>query len=260
MNRSFVIRFVGNVRYVFQAGVAVSCLMCTLTVAAANDDAPAQALAKKGAYVTRNEKALGHPITQVSLVSKKVTANDLRILGSLKSLAKLSLWGCPISDADLQQLIELTDLKTLELTRTGVTGEGLEQLSPSIENLHLSNTKVSDSTLKAIVHFRDLKELTLANTEISDGAIDHISRLTNLEVLVLNDTYITDTSLKELKHLHKLKCLHLDFCPITDAAIQSLCELRNLKELNLTGTDISQEGLKLLRINMPGCKVFPTAK
>ena len=78
----------------------------------------------------KNDEGLLEPIgalrdvTDVGIVNSFITSRTLQVLGRLPCLAYLSLYGCPISDKDLQILSDMR-LRTLVLTRTNVSAEGI---------------------------------------------------------------------------------------------------------------------------------------
>ena len=83
-------------------------------------------------------------------------------------LKKLTLYGCDISNADLEQVEQLTQLEELNLGKTVISDEGL-------------------SSLKALT---GLKRLDLTGTRTTDAGLLHLKGLTNLESLNLRETLV----------------------------------------------------------------------
>jgi hypothetical protein len=70
----------------------------------------------------------------------------------MRSLQLLSLRGMPISDADLQTIATLPNLKVLDLTGTRVTDAGLMQLMAlkDLRLIEVGHTRVTQSGIDAL--------------------------------------------------------------------------------------------------------------
>jgi hypothetical protein len=99
----------------------------------------------------------------------------------------------PIKDADLRYLEVLTELRTVHLNYTQVSGDGLRHLRglKNLTVLNLDNTQVTDVGLKHLSTLTNLKDLDLCNTQVSDAGLEHLKMLTGLKHLAVLHTRVT---------------------------------------------------------------------
>ena len=117
-------------------------------------------------------------------------------------VVSLKLSRGPVSDADLEHLKRLTNLRYLTLGETQVTDAGLEHLK-RLTNLHyltIGNLQVSDAGLKHLKELPNLAELSLDGTLVSDAGLEHLEEMTNLQSVWLRNTQVTDDGVKKLKN------------------------------------------------------------
>lgn len=162
-----------------------------------------------------------------------------------------------VTDAQLEHVKTLTDLRWLDLHDTQVTDAGLEHLK-RLTNLHklwLWGTQITDAGLEYVKGFTTLQSLALGDTQVTDAGLDHLKGLTKLETLNLSGTQITDVGLQHLKGLTNLKWLNLANTQITDVGLEHLEELTNVQELYLSGTQVTGSGIEELRKSLPNCRI-----
>lgn len=134
-----------------------------------------------------------------------------------------------IGDDDLKAIEGLTELKTLILSHTQVTG----------------------AALKHIEGLTQLRSLLLHDTRVTDAGLGHIKDLVHLRDLTLDDTQVTDAGLKQLGRLVELKRLGLDGTGITDDGLKQLKGLKALEGLGVLGTKVTPAGCKELKQDLP---------
>ncbi len=117
----------------------------------------------------------------------------------------------PLTDARLQHLAGLTELKELHLYGTQVTDAGLEHLSglTGLQTLNLGRTQVSDAGLPHLAGLTGLQTLYLSSTQVTDAGLEHLAGLTKLRMLDLSRTQVTDAGLRHLAGLTGLGTLGL---------------------------------------------------
>jgi hypothetical protein len=145
-------------------------------------------------------------------------------LSGLTELRAAALIGDLVSDAEIQQLLTLSALKTLRLDGTRVTGAGLSCLR----------------------HLPDLRRLVLSGDRIDDEAMRAISQLQQLENLEVLSRGVTDTGIRELIALPGLRRLTLDHTMITDSGLLELQQIGSLRELSVSQTQVTDEGIEAL--------------
>ncbi len=218
-------------------------------VTARDTDSDAQALSNLGARIERD----GDEVVYVSLRdNRQITDADLVYLMKLpwrKTRAEvefrtpfgndprpspaLNLAGTEITDAGVEHLKGLTNLRTLHLHDTEITDAGLVHLKAltSLVDLWLHETEISDAGLVHLKALTSLVDLCLCGTEISDAGLVHLKGLTSLKTLWLHETEITDAGLVHLKGLNSLERLWLTDTEITDAGLVHLKGLTSLEML-----------------------------
>ncbi len=105
------------------------------------------------------------------------------------------------TDALLDRLIELTELRTLYLLNGAVEDAGVKKLTSRnrIQRLYLSGTDVTDNGLQYLQALPQLEVLMLHSTKITDAGLLHLQGLYQLNELDLADTQVTDAGVGELQ-------------------------------------------------------------
>ena len=95
----------------------------------------------------------------------------------------------------------LKHLKILWLNNSGISDRALETVGRfrGLEELHLSNTRVTDAGLAHLAALKDLKILSLANSGISDAALPHLKRFDKLEFLDVRGTRMAEQARRRLE-------------------------------------------------------------
>lgn len=166
-------------------------------------------------------------------------------LKALKSMERLTLFNCPVSDVGLTHLAELTHLKSLLLMGGGnvestvaevhYTDAGLEALSrlARLETLSVNSPAITDQGLVHLQKLTALKKLHLSAREVSNTGLAALATLPALEVLSLRTPGVTLSGLNALNSLRRLRSL--EAAPIRqDNAGLNLSELTGLEELGIT--------------------------
>jgi hypothetical protein len=101
-----------------------------------------------------------------------------------------------------------------------------EQL-PQLRCLYLNNyygspPEITDLGMAQLEKLRFLELLSLTETSVTNESLKHIKTLTNLEYLYLNDTPVTDEGILVLRELKKLQHLYVRRTKVTDAGISDL--------------------------------------
>jgi hypothetical protein len=169
--------------------LVLSLLLASVPWCLAADQDPDQARAiaeieKLGGKVVIDEKSSGKPVFRVELCGTQVTDAALEHLKGLPQLKGLSLAGPLVTDASLTYLKGLPQLTWLSLERARVTDAGL---------VHLKG-------------LTKLRWLSLCGTKVTDAGLTHIKGLNQLQGLHLSGTKVTNAGVKELENaLPKVK-------------------------------------------------------
>ena len=167
-----------------------------------------------------------HPcVSRAKLASPPATSDRWRALTRLPYLMYLDLRGSSITDADLADLKPvLRHLRSLDLSQTHITDQGLAQLSGPT----------------------DLIELDLSETAVTGQGFQHLENLTHLTWLRMSGTPVTDDDLVHLQGLTGLIGLALANTSVTDAGLIHLEAIPYVEPQNTTGTAITPEGIRKL--------------
>jgi Leucine-rich repeat (LRR) protein len=136
-----------------------------------------------------------------------------RLLGDdlFGSVTIVVLDGTQVTDAGLEHLKGLGQLRQLEFRSTQVTDAGLEHLQglKQLQWLALDETKVTDAGLEHLQGLGQLRELQLNGTQVTDAGLEHLKGLGQLQTLRLTGTHVTDAGVGKLQQtLPKCNILH----------------------------------------------------
>lgn len=123
--------------------------------------------------------------------------------------------------------------------------------------LELSETRISDQGVQAVVGNQRLLAIDLRESFISDDGVQALSSCQSLLEVNLNRTRVTDESVVHLAKLPKLESLHLWGARISDESVPLLGKLSGLRELYLNETQVTPAGLTRLRDALPQTKIYP---
>ncbi len=147
--------------------------------------------------------------------------------GADGAIVEISLARTWATDNILDRVVEVKNLKRLDLSFTYVTDRGIERLQ----------------------HLRELEELNLDTAEfLTDASASYLRANKRLRKLVFRGVDITDVGLPYLAELTALESLDLSQTMLGDNGLESLPALTELRELNLGGTRISGINLSFLKL------------
>lgn len=109
-----------------------------------------------------------------------------------------------ISDLDLKYVAQLSDVKKLQLSRTGVTDKGMVHVATlqNLELLELGSTSVSDNGLHALRSLPRLRFLYLGGTKVTDNGLKHLAKMSALESVTLSSCFgVTDDGIRDFRPL-----------------------------------------------------------
>ena len=106
----------------------------------------------------------------------------------------------PLSDDTLAQLQGLTQLKKIDIGRSGVTDAGLANLRglTGLEQLVLGGNPITDAGLVHLRGLRSLKILSLDDTQVTDAGLANLNELSSLQQLGVQNTGVTNDGVRAL--------------------------------------------------------------
>ena len=124
-----------------------------------------------------------------------------------------------------------------------------------VRSLTLDATKVTDAGLENVGGLVSLEELNLCGTGVTDEGLANIERLSNLKSMDLTNTKVTDKGLVYLAGLPELQKLDLIGTKVSDVGLLHLYGLKKLRSVALWDTEVSDQGAKKLAGVLKNCKV-----
>ena len=123
-------------------------------------------------------EALGSPALSVNFFNSNLFDNSqLKDLGKIKKqIVSLDLAKMPLKDDDIKLISEFENLRRLNLSFTGISGNSLPELKKLkfLEHLALSGTKVTAAQLEQLRNFPDLRTVYAWNTPIAAADMERV--------------------------------------------------------------------------------------
>ncbi len=189
-----------------------------------------------------------------SLTELNLSGNELGSIAAVGRLTNLkALWmdDIGLTDADLEELYGLKNLKKLSIKDNSELGEtAVAALQKKLSGCTISHSELKSEIVLGGKSFDSGAETVEANgLGLSD--ISAAAGFTNVKHLDLSDNSIS--RLSALSQLKTLETLDLSNNRISD--VSALCSLTGLKQLWLSGNDISAASLQALKTALPGCYI-----
>ena len=141
-------------------------------------------------------------LVSLNLRGTKVTSEGLRLATRFKRMANLQVDNKLLTDATLRILRESKMLYVLSNTRPGVFPSADYDKRPKsaedVVSVDLSGAPLTDTGLKELHVFPNLRSLTLSETQISDVGLRELTAFKGLTDVALSRTAVTDAGLKAL--------------------------------------------------------------
>ena len=149
------------------------------------------------------------------------------------------------------------ELKAIaELAKRGVEAREIASgLNWRQANFRAAAGQVDARAFALLKDIPSLQELNLATTKVTDADLAQLRLLTNLLALHLEHTQVTDAGLENLKALRRLSYLNLFGTSVTDAGLRHLKTLTGLRHLYVAETKVTDAGVAELKQALPGVEV-----
>ncbi|MBC7854219.1 MAG: hypothetical protein IAF94_12360 [Pirellulaceae bacterium] len=140
---------------------------------------------------------------QLLIDQGKVDPLDLQVIGELRYLQELRLWGIEFDDAALESLVDLQELRVLEINASKVAMKGTVAISKlrNLEELQLQLCSIGDDEVALLGELSKLRRLTLAESQIGDRGLESIAKLQHLDWLDLPGATVGDHGMESLGQL-----------------------------------------------------------
>ncbi len=147
-------------------------------------------------------------------------------VSKLPNLETLSIVEVPVADDELSGLSEMACLKSLELSRTGISGSGLQHLANlPLRRLVIRDKQLSLEGLQAIANMKELEELELCIPSIHLADLPTLASINKLKSVIVTDGHFSYREFGGLKFLigsTSLTDLQLSGDSMNDRSLKSI--------------------------------------
>jgi hypothetical protein len=206
-------------------------------------------------------RALSHDVLleRIYCFKPKITDAGVEHLAKLTNLKKLELLRVPeLTDAALAPLVGLTDLEEITLSGAGISGPGLVHLAglSKLKSLVIPWSALDDAGLANLGRLTSLRALYIGGGSYTDAGLAHLGNLTGLTELGVGSDGCTEAGMAHLSRLTNLRTLNLAGAPVTDAWLDRIAGMKALRELHIESAQLSDEAVARLRRALPLVQVY----
>ncbi len=179
-------------------------------------------------------------------------------LPRFKTLKRIDIVNCEVTDKGLASLAALTNLQHLTLTSSSINGSCMQSLKSLKElcYLSLSNNSLVKSAYKDIGTMTNLQFLALSRCRIDDNDMAALAGLTKLTTLrVRNSFALTPKSLAIVSSFKKLEYFDADFTRFKPRDFLQLKGLP-LQQIDLPFQSMSATDKRALNQALPKCQLM----
>lgn len=179
---------------------------------------------------------------------------ELKTIDRSRDIRRLILTGDGVTDAALKQLDGL-NVRALSIEGTQITNAGLQHLRAlaNLKSLRLWAHQFTNASLEHVKNLTSLEALDLDGTETQGSGLRHLADLPKLQTLVLGPA-VRDVDLEYLQDLASLQEVDLRACrQISDAGMAHIDTLSKLRAVWLP-RQVTDDGRNRLRQKLPNCE------
>ncbi|GAA4430925.1 hypothetical protein [Bremerella cremea] len=168
--------------------------------------------------------------------------------GKLAHLNNIGVLGL-VDDDVLLLLPSLPQLETLQLGSNVLTDDSAKALGkiPNLKRLVLRNTLVTPEQMASIARSPSIRSIEIEGRTATDANIELLAKFPNLEHVSICNSEATDASIETLAGAPHLARLGFMLVPnMTSSSLESLATLPKLEDLTVKGTQLSDEGLRMI--------------
>lgn len=182
-------------------------------------------------------------INEVSLANSAAADDGMPLISRLSNLKSLEVSGTKITGEGLRGIGSMPRLQRLWAAAPGVTDAAMELFGncPLLRNVSVSSSRVRDIGEAKLGRLM-LNYVDASFTALSDDALVELPVDRLVQLHLWNCRGVTDVGLAHLSHARDVEHLTLIGTSITDTGLQHLVNLRRLSELNLDATGLVREG------------------
>lgn len=170
-----------------------------------------------------------------------------------KTYLNCSHW--KITDQGLMNL-NLTEMREIILSYTLITDDSLKLLRQSRDliTLNVSKTAITGSGIEHLTLLPYLRELDLSLCRLDVASVKQIVKLKSLETLHIGSTALPESVLADLLQMKNLKVLNISGMELTKEGYERLAQYKHLSALSMTIKKDQKDLLRELRAALPKCQ------
>jgi hypothetical protein len=200
-------------------------------------------------------------VAHLSWNDDQVLKRQMRELEGLSSLESLSIGGMFITDAGLEGLRKLPQLRDLTVCSSGMTDAGLAHVEGqgNLRTLSLARTGITGAGLKHLKELKQLEILDLDYTDVDDTGLAYLSGLENLRFLYFGGPQLDGSGLLHLKDLKNLEIVYFIGSPVKTEYIDQFRQIQtgSTEVLRFKRTPLSAPKVKLRPMTQPAVGRWP---
>jgi Leucine-rich repeat (LRR) protein len=165
--------------------------------------------------------------------------------------------GPEVGDDQVAQVVDLPDLRWINLGESKVTSAGLVSVAKlkSLVTVDLTNTEVSDlNELIKLPQLADLRVDYCRNINLEH--LPALTKIPTLRALGANSLRLQDEGIAVIAECAGLEQLHIMGTKLSDNGLVPLHKLKNLKELKLMYSTYNRDDLAAFRQAVPECRII----
>jgi len=185
---------------------------------------------------------------------------ELSVLKGLSDLDQLEQLELALGEGEARHLagIALPELRRLSISESEF-GDGDLALLPEWKTLEVFEfpvENVTDAGVGQLRKFPSLKELVLMDSQLTDAGLDELSHLKKLEVVSLtNCKKVTDRGMNVFATMPVLSRLLLTDSGVTGAGLMQLAPSKSLRYVGIGATQATEADVAKLAALLPNCEV-----
>ena len=175
-------------------------------------------------------------LESLSLHSRRVDTEQLRLLGTARGLKSLYLSGTDVNDEALRALPRLRRLQYVDFQYTDVGDDTLMALSqlPNLQTVNVAHTKVTGAGVKNFAARESLKcFFAHDNPALGDELLKALASCSGLELIYLYQTNVSDEGMRHLRGHPQLTGVRVSRTLVTDKSLEIFASMPRLKFLEI---------------------------